>query len=270
MVFLRLPLPLSPRLSHLLRALLRAPFTEKPKTLKVKTETYENISSLGIQGNFLAVLILLLGLLLFFLCSRQSRVGFEWSVYLYFSISPVIFLRSILYNLRLSKFARLAETPELAAQPKGLNFVQLPQDSCGSSLVLRCWEVVTTSAMLIHIVQHIVQSLGLQTPGATLASRKRHGISQRTLGPRISGWASESGRGTRTPPGHSGRQTLLDATASSAVADSAERGTPLLAASESCMSLYHPHQEHSAGGPLVFLTLFWIKVTSLMHLSGRA
>lgn len=97
---------------------------------------------------------------------------------------------------------RLAETPELAARPKGSNFVQLPQDSCGSSLALRCWEVVTTSAMLIHIVQHFVQSLGLQTPGAMLASRKRYGISQRTLGPRISGWASESGRGTRTPPGH--------------------------------------------------------------------
>lgn len=45
------------------------------------------------------------------------------------------------------------------------------------------------------------------------------------------------------------RQTLLDATASSAVADTAELGTPLQAASESCTSLYHPYQKHFCGGP---------------------
>lgn len=48
------------------------------------------------------------------------------------------------------------------------------------------------------------------------------------------------------------RQTLLEATASSAVADAAELGTPFQAASESCVSLYRPHQKHFCGRPSCF------------------
>lgn len=152
-LFLHLPLPLSPELSSLETSL--QPLSSRYcHLLRWRLRLTRILISQKFRVIFQLCRHSYWSCYYFSLCSGWSWVGFEWSIHLYFSISPVLFVCAISYSLRFSKFLCLEETPELAARPKGLNFIQLPQDSCSP---VQHWDAVrtqllTASAMLTDII----------------------------------------------------------------------------------------------------------------------